>query len=254
MLRSRAGEKSGRNGKWRLSHELNGAIVEWNNVLLVLNKDTQWTMGETKASGIKIVNLSLHAGLDTLSWRLNPADDSQSYWAGLGIILIVQWILSIKDTYSYTAIRFDVPITILLSFHRFVFFLVGFLAFHNPLAMHLLILFFALLHFMSALHAYLIPEVRYLTLLCIFFFISNGSGTSSPFWIAGLALIRSSHALSCLNSFTSTPAHSAQLIQEKHARSAIVILSPTIHGPLEPLLDCSSRRSSSTWYKRLVSV
>jgi len=32
-------------------------------------------------------------------------------------------------------------------------------------------------------------------------------------------------------SSNSTPAHSAQLIHEKHARSAIVNLSPTIQGP-----------------------
>ena len=139
--------------------------------------------------------------------------------------------------FLYIAIRFDVPSKILLSFNGFMLFLVSFLALHHPLAMHLLILFFALLHFISAFYTYLTPEVRYLTLLCIFFFISNGSGTSNPFWIAGLALIRSSHALSCLNSVTSTPAHSAQLIQEKQARSAIVILSPTIHGTLEPVLD-----------------
>ena len=34
--------------------------------------------------------------------------------------------------------------------HLFVLFLVGFLSFHHPLAMHLLIFFLALLHFMSA--------------------------------------------------------------------------------------------------------
>ncbi len=94
------------------------------------------------------------------------------------------------------------------------------------------------------------------TFVCIFFFISKGSGTSSPFRTAGLLLMLPSQLLTCLNSLTSTPAHSAQFIQLKHARSAMVMRSPTIQGPSAPaarvlaavrlLLHCSSRRSSRT--------
>jgi hypothetical protein len=82
----------------------------------------------------------------------------------------------------------------------------------------------------------------------------------------------SSHLERCLNSLTSTPAHSDQFTHAKQARSAMVHLLPTRNGPCVPgaplgcdpavdaavpaavLLaeDCWMRRSSRTWYRRLV--
>ena len=87
--------------------------------------------------------------------------------------------------------------------------------------------------------------------VCNFLFISNGPNTSKPFGIAGRAFILFNHSLMRLNCPTLTPAHSAQLIHEKFARSATVILLLTIHAPRSPELDLMLvayvlRRSSST--------
>lgn len=125
----------------------------------------------------------------------------------------------------------------------------------------------------------------------IFSFILKGSGTSSPRLTASLSLILSTHFFNSLlrislslpkllkklgvetyeNGSRSIPAHSAQFTHEKHAISAIVNLSPTIHGPSPlpipaspPAVDalvpaavlfapfCSASLSSRTLYRRLV--
>jgi hypothetical protein len=73
-----------------------------------------------------------------------------------------------------------------------------------------------------------------LPFVLIFSFILNSSGTSKPLFTAGRSLIVSSHFLTFGNGSSSTPAHSAQFTHAKHARSAIVHLSPTIQGPFVP--------------------
>lgn len=59
-------------------------------------------------------------------------------------------VVSLRDTDPSTYCMLRVLKKTSHLIHSFVLFLVGFLPIHDPLAMHLLIFFLALLHFMSA--------------------------------------------------------------------------------------------------------
>ena len=72
------------------------------------------------------------------------------------------------------------------------------------------------------------------TLVCVFFSISKGFGTSRPRYIAGRCLTLSSHFLTSLNSLRSSPAYSASIDPTKTGQVGDFHLVTNGLWPLRP--------------------